>query len=303
MAVFALVALACFSAGAEAGAGHHRLPAGRWIDIELEGSNGYSVHISVDPRQHLSLQVAKEEFSAEYTTRDSLVDAGRIKAKLLGLGSVSVRFHPRGPVLHPSALSCGSRHPTVQPGVVRGTIEFTGEGGYTQVKVHEAQADIEEGTSWNCRTDEEFAPYAHDSEWVSKFSASLIGTYFIARKYRPGVLEGGQVLFFAERGEAFETTSGHVPLTIRRRIRLPAPASTYQDVHPEHIVISPPPPFAGTGTFFRTPESVFGWRGDLTVQFPGTDPLPLTGSEFEPEYCLREAGCIRQQVRTPRDGP
>jgi len=108
------------------------------------------------------------------------------------------------------------------------------------------------------------------------------------------VIEGGQVIYLAETGEAFETASGRPPLTIYRQVSVPAPASTFRDAHPERLNLSPPPPFSGTGTLARTPESVFTWGGDLSVQFPGLDPIPLAGPGLGPEYCLRESGCIRQ---------
>jgi hypothetical protein len=296
VAALALAVLPCLSGSAGAKVGHGSPPAKQWIDIELEGSNGYSIHISVNPRRHLVLQVTKEGFSAEYMTRDVLADADRVKAKLLGLGTISVRFHPRGQVRHPSLPGCGRKRPTVQPGVVRGTIRFVGEREYTQVKVREAEAAIEEPTSWFCRYGVKFEPNREREKWVSKFSAVVEGAYFLARKYRPGVIEGGQVLFLAETGVAFETASGRVPLTIYRHITVPAPASTFRDAHPEHLTISPPPPFSGTGALARTPESVFIWGGDLSVQFPGLDPIPLAGPSFESDYCLRESGCIRQYV-------
>jgi hypothetical protein len=184
----------------------------------------------------------------------------------------------------------------VQPGVVRGTIRFVGEREYTEVEVREAEAAIEEPTSWLCRYGVKFDPNPREREWVSKFEAVGVGVDFIARKYRPGVIEGGEVLYFVETGEAFETASGRVPLTIYRGLAVPARASTFPDAHPEHLTVSPPPPFSGTGTLARTPESVFTWGGDLSVRFPGLDPIPLADPSFESDYCLRGSGCVRQDV-------
>lgn len=297
VAVLALVALSCFPGGAGAKVGQGRPPAKQWIDIELEGSNGYSIHISVNPRRHLILEVTKERFSAEYMTRDVLADTDRVKAKLLGLGTISVRFHPRGPVRHPSLPGCGKKRPRVQPGVVRGTIRFIAEREYTKVKVRAAEAAIEEPARWFCRYGVRFEPNPREREWVSKFSAQDEGVYFLARKYRPGVIEGGEALYFVETGEAFETATGRrLPLTIYRHLLVPARASSFRDAHPERLTVSPPPPFSGTAALARTPESVFTWEGDLSVQFPGLDPIPLAGPSFESEYCLREAGCLRQDV-------
>ena len=297
VATLALAAFSCFPGSVGAKVGHGPPPARQWIDIELEGSNGYSIHIGVNPRRHLILQVTKERFSAEYMTRDVLVDTDRVKAKLLGLGTISVRFHPRGPVRHPLLPGCRRKRPSVQPGVVRGTIRFVGERDYTQVGVREAEAAIEEPTSRLCRYGVKFEPHPREREWVSKFETVGVGADFIARKYRPGVIEGGEVLYFVETGEAFETTSGRVPLTIYRALAVPARASTFRDTHPEHLTVSPPPPFSGTGTLARTPESVFTWGGDLSVQFPGLDPIPLAGPNFESaDYCLRGSDCVGLDV-------
>lgn len=295
VAMLALAGLFCLSGGAGAKVVHGRAPA-RWIDIELEGSNGYSIHISVNQRRHLLLQVTKEGYAAEYMTRDVLAETDRVKAKLLGLGTISVRFHPRGPVRHPSVFGCGSKKPpTVQPGVVRGTIRFVGEREYTKVEVHEAEAATEKPTS-RCRYGAKFESNSREREWVSKFSAEDIGALFLARKYRPGTIDGGQVLYWAETGIRYETASGRVPLVVYRHVRVPAPASTFSDARPGHLTVSPPPPLSGTGTFARTPESVFTWEGDLSVQFPGLDPIPLAGPSFGSEYCLRKSGCVRQSA-------
>ncbi len=291
VAALALAALSCPPGSAWAKAGHDR-PAKQWIDVELEGSNGYTIHLSVNPRRHLVLQVSKGGFAAEYMTRDLLPETDRVKAKLLGLGTISLRFHPRGSVRHPTLPGCGGRRPTVQPGVVRGTIKFVAERDYTRVKVREAEAS----RGWTCRHGVRFEVNPREREWTSKFSARGEGVFFLARRYRPGLIAGGPVIFFVEVGETFETASGRVPLTIYRQLKIPAPALSFDDAHPEHLVVSPPAPFSGSAALDRTPESVFTWEGDLSVQFPGLDPIPLTEPSYGFDYCLREVGCLRQDV-------
>jgi hypothetical protein len=182
----------------------------------------------------------------------------------------------------------------VQPGLVRGTIGFVGERGYTEVKARAAEAAVEDPKRWTCRYAAPFEPRPRQFDWVSKFTTDGDGVYFLARKYRPNVIEDGEAIFLAEAGELFEETSKYPRLTIYRHVSVPAPASAFRDTHPERLSLSPPPPFRGTGRLARTPESVFTWEGDLSVQFPGIDPIPLAGPEFEPDYCLREAGCIEQ---------
>lgn len=295
VAVAALV-LACLPEDAGAAAGYE-WPGRQLTRIEIEGSNGYSILIVADRKQHLVLQTTKEGFTTEYTTHDTLAGPDRVKATLPGLGSISVRFRPRGPAHRlPAFAGCVGPPPTVQKGVVRGAIGFVGERQYTQAKTHEAPAEIEEWKSQRCRrgaSPERNGPSLED--WTSKFSARTLGIQFLVRKYPSGVLEGGsRVLYLAETAEA---ASEFASLVVYRRATALAPAFTFADAHPEHMLISPPSPFVGTATFARTPESVFAWKGDLSIQFPGTDPLPLAGSRFELDYCRREMGCIRQHVR------
>lgn len=304
-ALLALAVLACSSAAAGAAAGDKASSSRTLLRFELEGANDYSVSITSSRRQRVTVLATKEgvdgapSFATEYLTRDTLESPNRVKTKLPGLGSIAVSFHPRGRVRHPSPPGCKGPPPTVQPGVVRGTIRFVGEREYTRVEAHRAEAELEEPRGWRCRPDAELEVEGirRRAEWTGKLSVSAIGAYFIARKYKPGVLEAGLTLFVAETGVAYRTASGRVPLVVYRRAKVEAPAAAFQDARPEDIVVSPPPPFTGAGRFFRTPESVFAWRGDLAIQFPGVDPEPLTGPEFEPDYCLRDVGCIRQHVR------
>jgi hypothetical protein len=295
-ALLVFAALACLPGSAGADDERDRSPAPQWIDIDLEDSNGYAIHVSVSPRQNLVLQVSKDDFSAEYMTHDSLAATDRVKAKLPRFGTISVRFHPRGLVRHPAVPDCGERRPTLQPGVVRGMIRFVGERKYVRVEAREADAAIEEPSRWDCRYGVKFEPRPRQMDWVSKFTTDGDGVYFLARKYRPNVIEGGEAIFLAVAGEIFERTSSRPRLIIYRQVSVPAPASTFRDAHPEHLTLSPPPPFSGVGTLVRTPESVFTWRGDLSVQFPGIDPIPLAGPGFEPDYCLRDTGCIEQDL-------
>jgi len=294
-AVLVLVIFACCggSAGAEA---RGRTPE-RWLDMDLQGSNGYEIHISSGPLGHLNLQVSKEWFSATYATEDEMAAVDRVKAQLQGLGTISVRFHPRGPVRHPSVPFCKKKQrPAVQFGVVRGTIRFAGEQDYVRVEADEAEAWSEELERWSCRyanKELEFDP--REREWESKLTADGDGASFLARKYQPGALDT-DTLYFVETGEFFRKAPGVPWLLIYRQIKVPAPASTFKDAHFEHLTVSPPPPFSGTGSLARTPESVFTWRGDLAIQFPGIDPIPLAGPGFEPGYCLREWGCIDQHL-------
>lgn len=291
--VLAILVLACLLMETGTAAGY--LARGRQLTrIELEGSNGYSILIVADRKQHLILTTTRDAFTTEYMTHDTLAGPNRLKATLPGLGSISVGFHPSGPAHRAGAFAgCVGPGPIVRKGVVRGSIEFAGERKYTQVDTHKAPGEIEEWKAQRCRAGSNPEINLGLSEWISKFSAWTLGIEFLARKYRPGVLDGGnRILYSVETGEA---ASERASFAIHRRAVVEALGPAF-DARPEHMAISPPLPFTGVGTLARTPESVFTWEGDLAIQFPGMDPLPLTGPSFEPGYCQLKVGCFRQHV-------
>lgn len=295
VAALVLAAFICFPASAGASRHHYVLPAGRMTRIGLAGSNGYRIRIYAHGRQNVDLVVTKEGFSTEYLVRDVHVGADRVQANLPGLGSISVRFLQRGPVHRPPAISgCDGPRPTQRRGVVRGTIKFRGERDYTRVAAHQAPAEIEEWARQRCRYGTPGSRRRRRPS-TNEFEAYESEGYFSATKYRPGTIEGGRVVFSASTG------SRHRSVSISRRVDVVAPASTFQipepDTYPEHVILSPPAPFTGTGTFARTPESVFTWEGDLAVQFPGIDPIPLTGEHFNTSYCALR-GCIDQEAES-----
>lgn len=294
LAAVAVLTAAVFSwvpGSAQADGHHYLLPAGSVIHIELQGSDGYSIRIASNQRRRLILWATKAGMSTEYEVQGEHVGAGRVKAKLPGLGLISVRFFQHGPTRHPAAYSgCDGPRPTVRRGVVRGAIRFTGEGEYTRVDAHTARAETVEWARQRCR----YGTSRHHRRrrnWTNFFEAFKSGTYFSATKYRPGTLKGGDVVYDV----TVASSRGHVQ--IFRHARVIAPASTFQipepRTYPEHVILSPPAPFVDTGTFSRTPESVFTWGGDLSVQFPGVKPISLTGRSFYTSYCALQ-GCIDQ---------
>lgn len=290
-AVLLLTVFSCLPAGASADHGRYRLPGGQSLRADFKGSNGYSIGILSLRKKFLALWTEKGGIYTEYRTRDVAADSEVIRARLSGLGSISVRFHPRGPIHHsPVYPGCDGPPLIARRGVVRGTIRFVGEQEYTTVETHRARAETEEWGEQHCRF-QTHARKKHPRGWVGKLSAwGFEGeprASFAATKLRPGV-KGGRIVFSAS------TVSSEGPLSVYRHAAIVAPASTFQvpepDTYPEHVILAPPPPFAGTGAFARTPESTFTWEGDLSIQFPGIDPVPLTGPSFEARYCALR-GC------------
>lgn len=296
LAALVVVGLVCFPTGVNAEVHHYLLRPGGYLRIELESSNGYWIRITSNRRRHLTLRTMKEGIVTEYEVQGDRVGPDRVRAKLPGLGLVSVHFRQRGPAHHlPAYANCDGSSRVLRRGVVHGTIKFVGERRYTHHVTHRAHAEIEEWAQQRCRAS---SPPRHSQPaWIGSFEASASANnptvYFSAIKYPPHVIKGGQVAFTADLFFARRT------LRVWRHATVVAPASTFEipepSTYPEHVILTPPAPFTGSGTFSRTPESVFSWEGDLAIQFPGIDSLSLTGANFETSYCARRS-CVHQDA-------
>jgi len=58
---------------------------------------------------------------------------------------------------------------------------------------------------------------------------------------------------------------------------MPASAFRY-DQRLQTATLSPPAPFSGSGLFKRSREAGQRWSGDLSIDMPGREDVPLTGS-------------------------
>ncbi|HUC00770.1 MAG TPA: hypothetical protein VMS11_13190, partial [Solirubrobacterales bacterium] len=117
--------------------------------INLGKADGYQLAISVPNRRVAVLYVTRPRESdpnPSYTSsvyavhaRASL-DHGSLRARFGSLGSVSLRFHPRGNAhTGHKPKSCEGRRPVTEPGIYSGRVSLTGEGGYFQLSTTRAK--------------------------------------------------------------------------------------------------------------------------------------------------------------------
>lgn len=60
---------------------------------------------------------------------------------------------------------------------------------------------------------------------------------------------------------------------------------------PETIAVSLPSPFTGNAFYSSGgPSAPPGWTGDLSVDLPGLDRVPLTGPGFQAAFCRGRVG-------------
>jgi hypothetical protein len=91
---------------------------------------------------------------------------------------------------------------------------------------------------------------------------------------------------------------------IARRINVPVDndsfAMSVRGKFPETVEIEPPAPFAGSALYSRSPGISPSWTGDLTVDFPTTEGIPLTSPGFSTVFC--RGSTLTQLQRCPNDG-
>jgi hypothetical protein len=297
------VALAALFAGlllipatASAGPPHYIVDPGYTTHVELRGTNGYRINLYAGDRHWVTITVRKGGIVTRYETRGVRQGKFGAVARFPGFGRVSFQFKANGRRHRYSQPPwCEGADGLVLEGRILGRVRFAGEERYTSVDVGRAKAEVETWPRLRCRYLEPDGRRQR-RKWTATFGAfaeTLPSIEFTADRYARRLRPASKQVAF----NVFTGAREH-GIWIFRSARVVADNSTFAVPDPkrapENVILRPPPPFSGTGTFQRTPESVFTWEGDLSIQFPGIDPLPLTGERFAIDYCA-QLGCVQRE--------
>ncbi len=284
------------SAAAAADSNHYSVDPGYTTHVELQGTNGYRVNLWANNRDQVTIKVRKAGIVTEYQTRGETRGRYGAVADFPGFGRVSFQFKANGRH-HRFSLPpwCEGPDGLALEGRILGRIRFDGEKKYTSVDVSRAKAEVETWPRLRCRYLEPDGR-TRRQQWTATFGAfaeTLPSIEFTAKRYSRRLRPASRQVVF----NVFTGAREH-GIWIFRSARVVADNSTFAvpdpEKSPENVILRPPPPFSGTGIFQRTPESTFAWEGDLTIQFPGLDPLPLTGERFAIDYCA-QLGCVQRE--------
>ena len=281
LALGLLVAVIGPMAIAPAGAG---ATTSRLLSFELRGSHGY--RLQVRAREATAILSATRAKPQAKTGSESTYIArrksgeGAIHATFGHLGSIKMRFHPNGRVTEskPRRNCIGPDHFTIHHGVFVGSLQFTGEGGYTEVEARRVKGESLKPTSLLCG---DFGASARVSGangaarptdlFQASFRAGLLAEYFQATTDRTRPAR-----FYAEISQTVGS------LAIDRLAIAESPPRTFAtDDALSFATLAPSAPFEGTGSLTRDPLGSRVWTGSLTVDFPGAPDVPLTGPPFK----------------------
>lgn len=287
----AVIALLGLAAPGTSAASRHRLPdaffaAEPRAELTLRGSKGYSIDVQViGPR--VSLGAHGKRGGASYEVPQGGVTPDRIEAQFGDLGRVAVEFRASRIIREEPPRGCRGAALVTRFGIFVGTIEFTGERGYTKVIATQAKGVTEvtevlpgrecegqrQGSSSLSRKPPETEEKTLLIAETNKASARHV--YFQAeRTPRPG--KPDQTILLA----GLEERQGN--MRILRSGYAPARIGAFDFDHElASATVDPPRPFAGTATFQRGRRGKAKWTGTLTVSVPGVDErIALTGPRF-----------------------
>jgi hypothetical protein len=265
---FAVLALAVLLPATAAAAGVAGI-------FQLRASHGYRILVlaGADRSGHgeTTLFVGRGHSLARYTVAATVTES-TIEADLGALGRIDVVLVGSGEKVQ--RRICGGRRVEVEPATYEGTIEFHGEGGYTDASA----------TS---------APFDYGS-----LLRTVCGSVGFGMSAGPGV-PGAALFASRQRG------SEHVHLDVRKngrskRTRIEARVSEERegiqieratmffagsaafsyDPQLRRATLRPPAPFSGHAIFRRGAGAGHRWSGNLSVDLPGREGVPVAGGGF-----------------------
>jgi hypothetical protein len=249
----------------------------------VKASNGYSMFVFGSPARGgkpaaIGIFVIGKRSGAIYSAPATVTETS-IQADLGALGEIAVTFHPSGQA-RTVRSKCGGKPVSFDSGAYKGTIDFHGEEGFTDIEATRASGSLSFLLDLLCpgisgATGGPFLPGAElDVEANGPRPGphlNRLGPHLKVVKNRPSARA------HFEAGVSEETDG----VSIERFTGLIASAHTFEyDRLVQTAAVRPPAPFSGTAHFRRNPKPANRWTGDLTVDLPGKEGVKLTGSDL-----------------------
>jgi hypothetical protein len=294
VALGAILTLGASRTDADARPGYEVRPAG--VKLVLSGGHrsDYVVSVSADERQRVQVQLDGLSATVEYSTKGR-VSSQRVQATFGALGRVNVELditrHRADPSLRGLCKGRGARY---QEGTYRGEIKFPRQGNLPRVSISEGRVYIKRRFRRVCKRQR----LHHQSGGKAKLKKRTIEVGILTVS---GKSEGRTVfleaLDFAMRRNP-SRSGGRLAVEVyerRARVRITRSTNLFIDHTsvamsrhgeiPETVEVYPPEPFAGDALYSRSLNASPSWAGDLSVDLPGANEIPLTGLGFSVVLC------------------
>ncbi len=291
--VAAILGVVTLPADADAKPGYEVHPGTIELILPVDQRGDYVISVSANERQRVQFAVDGPTSATEYSTKGR-VSSRRIEATFSALGRIDVRLHlVRYPPDPSHKGRCRGRPPLYQEGTYSGTIEFSHQGDVPEVSTERGRVYYERRFRQVCKRQRPQSKPGGKSKLRGGIEAGFLEV--------GGKGEGRTVLLealdFAFRRNparsggslAVEAYERHEGVRIARRMSTSIAHDSFvmsrRGKIPETVEVELPKPFAGRALYSRNPGSSPSWTGDLSVDLPGTDRIPLTGPGFSAVLC------------------
>jgi hypothetical protein len=248
--------------------------------FRLDGTHGYEVLVLANSRPYFKhgevLVLVSGRTSVVVYFAPAKVTTTEIEADLGPVGRISVEFQPEGE-LERIRSNCGDRDSgEVQPGSWVGTVDLTGEEGFTHAEGTRLKSIASPFLDLFCgsvvRIREPTGRGIPGARLVARSAAKKQSLFLQVNQNRPGR---------PVRVEA-SIEERHQSLVISRQVVHRYPGSAF-DFDPElrTATLAPPSPFSGHAAFHRDAKPRNQWTGNLLLDFPGRANVPMTGGRFK----------------------
>ncbi|MBS1895105.1 MAG: hypothetical protein JST59_27720 [Actinobacteria bacterium] len=285
------------------------------LSFSVKGTNGYwfavtAKRLAGEPKARVTVTAERQRYKVElmevrYSVEAPMSRRGGFDARFPGLGRIHVSFEQEKAwkTKYPANSVCGSSIQTIHRGTFRGTISFRAEGGFSAADASAAQGNVREDSRRVCK-EVEGGAFTGGSSGPKNADLAVAGPVapagaptvsFSATGYpqsEPPTSSGGiPTVAFGASWSAEKRGIEVLALTYRNTVSayylVPGPIGTLTDA-----TVTPPAPFAGTGTYHAESPTAATWTGDLTIAFPGTiGTVPLTGPGFTARLCENFTTC------------
>lgn len=287
-------------ASAVAETGYRVHPGITELILPVENAGGRVISVSANNGQRVQLQVERPSSTIEYSTK-GYVSSRHIKADFGSLGKIDVRLRLTrfGPGVF-RREHCKGRDPIEGEGTYRGRVQFAQGGGVPEVSVTRGRVYFERLFRQVCkRRSPRYKPGP-----FPKLTRKLEEGELTVRGKGEGRTVRLDATIFAFRRHPAQS-GGTVRATVyerRDKVRITRWSGAFfedsfvmskRGRRPETIEVELPQPFAGRALYSRSPSSPPSWTGDLRVNLPGADGIPLAGSSLIADLCRGKVDSCR----------
>lgn len=244
----------------------------------VKASNGYTMRVLAfsedDYRKgEVLILLSREDSAVAYFSPATVTDT-KIDADLGELGRISLEFVPSGRKkrLH---TNCDSGPTAFDGGSYVGTLEFSGEEGFTHVSATQIPFTPRPLVELVCGMGSEGEGVGPGLPGVRLRAIAGRGRNKVSlqvNQNRPEARVRVEAAIEERRGS----------LWVAREVERTYPAAAFHfDSRLRSAVLRPPAPFSGSAVYRRDADAPDRWTGSLAVDFPGDSNVALAGVRFQ----------------------